>query len=139
MNLDIENFISLKLSNTLNSIRKTFNKSIADYDISSEQYVVLKLIKEKELTPTKIAEILNKDKAAITRFINSLEKKGFIKKEQIDKRSYKIVITQKGRDILKKIDEIAFNLRKKIDENISKEKIECLFDVLENIKKIVKD
>jgi DNA-binding MarR family transcriptional regulator len=139
MDLDIGSFISLKLSNTLNIMRKTFNKAIAKYKISSEQYIVLKLIKEKKLTPTNIAEILNKDKAAITRFINSLEKKEFIKKQRIDKRSYKIIITDKGRNILNEIDNIALKFREKIEKQLSRERIECLFDVLEKIEKIMKD
>jgi DNA-binding MarR family transcriptional regulator len=140
MNLDIENFISLKLSNTLNTMRKVFNKAISEYGISSEQYLVLKLINEKKLTPTNIADFLNKDKAAVTRFINSLEKKDLIKKENFtDKRSYKIIITKKGKDILSKIDDIALEFRKKIEKNISQEELQCLFDVLEKIEKTMKD
>lgn len=140
MNLDIENFISLKLSNTLNTMRKVFNKAISEYGISSEQYLVLKLINEKKLTPTNIADFLNKDKSAVTRFINSLEKKDLIKKENFtDKRSYKIIITKKGKDILSKIDDIALEFRKKIEKNISQKELQCLFDVLEKIEKTMKD
>jgi DNA-binding MarR family transcriptional regulator len=136
---EIENSIALKLSNTLNTMRKTFNKAIAEYNITSEQYALLKLINKKNLTPTQIADLLNKDRAAITRFINALEKKSLIKKEGIDKRSYKILITEKGKELLEKIDEKAVFFRKKIENNISKEKIDCLFDVLEKLEKIMKD
>lgn len=136
---EIENSIALKLSNTLNTMRKTFNKAIAEYNITSEQYALLKLINKKNLTPTQITDLLNKDRAAITRFINALEKKELIKKEGIDKRSYKILITEKGKELLEKIDEKAVFFRKKIENNISKEKIDCLFDVLEKLEKIMKD
>jgi DNA-binding MarR family transcriptional regulator len=139
MNLNIESFISLKLSNVLNTMRKVFNKAIAKYDITSEQYVVLKLIYEKKLTPTNIAMLLNKDKAAITRFINSLKKKELIQKEGIDKRSYNIIITEKGKKLLEEIDSIAMDFRNKIEKNIPHEKIECLFEVLNKIEKIIKE
>jgi DNA-binding MarR family transcriptional regulator len=139
MQYDIEKSISLKLSNTLNTLRKTFNKAIAEYNISSEQYAILNLINGRDLTPSQISEIVNKDKAAITRFINALEKKELIKKEQIDRRSYKIVINKKGKELLEKLDEKAFEFRKKIENEISKDKIDCLFDVLEKIEKIMKD
>jgi DNA-binding MarR family transcriptional regulator len=139
MQFDIESSIALKLSNTLNTLRKVFNKAISKYNISSEQYALLKLVSEKNLTPSAVSNILNKDKAAITRFINALEKKELIKKENIDKRSYKIVITDKGQNILNELDIIALEFRKKIEDNISKEKIECLFDVLDKIEKIMKD
>jgi DNA-binding MarR family transcriptional regulator len=139
MQYDIEKSISLKLSNTLNTLRKTFNKAIAEYNISSEQYAILNLINGRDLTPSQISEIVNKDKAAITRFINALEKKELIKKEQIDRRSYKIVINKKGKELLEKLDKKAFEFRKKIENEISKDKIDCLFDVLEKIEKIMKD
>ena len=139
MHFQLENSIALKLSNTLNLLRKHFNKEIKIFGISSEQYAVLKLISEKNLTPTQIANTFNKDKAAITRFINALEKKEFIKKEDINKRSYKIYITNKGKKILKEIDKKAIEFRKKIYENISQEKIEFLFEILDKIEKIMKD
>ena len=139
MHYNLEESIALKLSNALNSIRKSFNKEIKKYNISSEQYVVLKLINEKNLTPTQISQHLNKDKAAITRFINTLERKNFIKKENIDKRSYRLLITDAGKKILKEIDKKAVEFKNKINNHISKEKIECLFEVLEEIEKVIKD
>jgi DNA-binding MarR family transcriptional regulator len=139
MKFNIENSIALKLSNTLNFLRKRFNKAIKKYNISSEQYAILNLINQKEWTPTQLSEIVNKDKAAITRFINSLEKRGLIKKEDINKRSYKIVITEKGQNILKEVDKIAADFREKIEKRVSKEKIELLFKILEEIEKSIKD
>ncbi|WP_024787368.1 MULTISPECIES: MarR family winged helix-turn-helix transcriptional regulator [unclassified Lebetimonas] len=139
MHFNIENSIALKLSNTLNSLRKAFNKEIKDFGISSEQYAFLKLISIKNLTPSEIADILNKDKAAITRFIIALEKKDLIKKENIDKRSYKLILKEKGRKILNKVDKKALEFRKKIEQNIPEEKIECLFETLEKIEKIMKE
>jgi DNA-binding MarR family transcriptional regulator len=139
MKFNIENSIALKLSNTLNFLRKRFNKAIKKYNISSEQYAILNLINQKEWTPTQLSEIVNKDKAAITRFINSLEKRGLIKKEDINKRSYKIVITEEGQNILKEVDKIAADFREKIEKRVSKEKIELLFKILEEIEKSIKD
>jgi DNA-binding MarR family transcriptional regulator len=136
---DIEDSIALRLSNTLNALRKSFNKEIKEFNISSEQYAVLNLINKKEVTPTEISQIFNKDKAAITRFINSLEKKGFVKKKSIDKRSYKLFITEKGKEVLEKVDKKAAKFRKKIDSNISKEEIECLFEVFDKIEKVIKE
>jgi DNA-binding MarR family transcriptional regulator len=139
MHFNIENSIALKLSNTLNSLRKAFNKEIKDFGISSEQYALLKLISVKNLTPSEIADILNKDKAAITRFIIALERKDLIKKANIDKRSYKLMLKEKGKKILNKVDKKALEFRKKIEQNIPEEKIECLFKTLEKIEKIMKE
>jgi DNA-binding MarR family transcriptional regulator len=137
MHFDINRSITLKLSNTLNTIRKVFNKAISDYNISSEQYAILKLISEKELTPTDISNIVKKDRAAITRFINTLEKKGLIEKKTINKRSYKILVTKKGKELIKEIDKKAIFFRKEIEKEIPKEKIDYLFEILGKIENIV--
>jgi len=49
--------------------------------------------------PSKIAEVLGRDRANITRIINSLEKKEFILKNKINAKSYNISLTSKGMKI----------------------------------------
>ena len=85
MQYNKETSIGYALTTTLNLLRKHFNREIKKFDLSSEQYGVLKLIsEEKQLTPTQIADLLNRDKATITRILKSLDNKKLIKKEQIN-------------------------------------------------------
>jgi len=131
--------VGYALTVTLNVLRKNFNKKIKQYDISSEQYGVLKLVFETEkLTPTQIAELLKRDKATITRIIKSLEKKELIKKENINNRSFNILLTKKGIKTLKEVEKIAINYHKKIFEEVGEKEILQMFETLKKIREIFK-
>ncbi len=131
--------VGYALTVTLNVLRKNFNKEIKQYDISSEQYGVLKLVFESEkLTPTQIAELFKRDKATITRIIKSLEKKELIKKENINNRSFNILLTKKGIKTLKEVEKIAINYHKKILEKVGEKEILQMFETLKKIREIFK-
>ena len=129
-----ENSIGYALTTTLNLLRKHFNREIKKFDLSSEQYGVLKLIsEEKQLTPTQIADLLNRDKATITRILKSLDNKKLIKKEQINNRSFYVKLTDESKNIIKEVDKIALNYHKKIIDEIGENRIR---EMLETLKKI---
>jgi len=131
--------VGYALTVTLNVLRKNFNKKIKQYDLSSEQYGVLKLVFEAEkLTPTQIAELLKRDKATITRIIKSLEKKELIKKENINNRSFNILLTKKGIKTLKEVEKIAINYHKKIFEEVGEKEMLQMFETLKKIREIFK-
>jgi len=135
MQLSIDNSLGFALTTTLNTLRKKFNSAIREYGLSSEQFAVLKLIDEMgELMPSKIAEILGRDRANITRIINSLEKKDFIKKEKINAKSYNIYLTSKGYGNLKKAEEVAVEFNKKIRSLVSEDDFICIIEKLSIIR-----
>jgi len=135
MQLSIDESLGFALTTTLNTLRKKFNSAIKKYDLSSEQFGVLKLIDEiGELMPSKIAEILGRDRANITRIISSLETKGFIKKEKINAKSYKIVLTEKGYENMKKAEKVAVEFNNKIKNLVSEEEFKCLIEKLSLIR-----
>jgi DNA-binding MarR family transcriptional regulator len=136
MKLSINNSIGYALSTTLNLLRKEFNSKTVNYNLTSEQYAVMKLIDEiGALTPTKISEILKRDKATITRIINSLEKKGFIKKEKVNNRSFEIEMTAIGYEHFKNADKIATDFHEKIRSYITDDEYYALLNTLNKIRK----
>ena len=134
MHLTKENSLGFALTTTLNILRKKFNSEIKRFNLSSEQFAILKLIENNKLTPTEIANILNRDKANITRIVNALEKKGFIKKEKINEKSFYVVITKNGLDRLSKAEEVAIRLNKKIKTIIDEKEFQFLLETLNKIK-----
>ena len=134
MHLTKENSLGFALTTTLNILRKKFNNEIKKFNLSSEQFAILKLIENNKLTPTEIANILNRDKANITRIVNSLEKKGFIKKEKINEKSFYVVITEIGLDRVSKAEKIAIKLNKKIKTIITEKEFQFLLETLNKIK-----
>jgi len=137
MQYNKETSIGYALTTTLNLLRKHFNREIKKFDLSSEQYGVLKLISEEEqLTPTQIAELLNRDKATITRILKSLDNKKLIKKEQINNRSFYVKLTNESEKIIKEADKIALKYHKKIIDEIGENKIKEMLSTLKKIRNL---
>lgn len=137
MQYNKETSVGYALTTTLNLLRKNFNREIKNYDLSSEQYGVLKLVSESEkLTPTQISELLNRDKATITRIIKSLDHKGLIQKESINNRSFYIKLTKNGREMLKKADDIAFKYHKMIMDKVGEKDIKHMLETLKKIREL---
>lgn len=104
-----------------------------DFEITPEQYIILAILVENgELYQRQIAEIAYKDRPNITRLINILEKKGLVKRvEDVQKRKvYKIVITEKGKEIHKKIRPYMLELHNSAVDGITKEELEACINTL---------
>ena len=110
------------------------NNELKDLNITSGEYIYLiKLYENGELTQEDLAKIYYIDKAAITRSMRSLEDKGYIKriKNQSDKRSYRIQVTEKALKVKHRI----YNALKSWDELISLDVNDDELKMLSNILK----
>jgi DNA-binding MarR family transcriptional regulator len=139
MAYELEKSIGFKINQTANKINNKFNIVLQKYDIAPEQRATLEIIKyEKDVNQTKIANILAKDKTTISRTLATLEKKGFILKKQIDKRTNLIELTNKGEKILEEsaltIKAFRENLSSKLDENEINKIVELLEKVASSVK-----
>ena len=139
MAYELEKSIGFKINQTANKLNNKFNLSLQTYDIAPEQRATLEIIKyEKDVNQTKIANILAKDKTTISRTLATLEKKGFILKKQIDKRTNLIELTNKGEKIIEEsaltIKTFRENLSSKLDENEINKIVELLEKVASSVK-----
>ena len=134
MSYDLESSIGFKINQTANKINNKFNTLLQKYDIAPEQRAALVIIKyEKEVNQTKIANILAKDKTTISRTLASLEKKGFILKKQINKRTNLIELTPQGEKILEESVIIVKEFRKKVSSNLDENEIKKIVELLEKV------
>lgn len=107
------------------------------FGITPEQYLILLLIIENEgVYQRQICEITLKDRANIARIVEILLQKGLIEKntDSNGRRIYKIVATQKGKELIKTIDPYDMELRKFITRDITKEELDITRRTLEKIK-----
>jgi len=112
------------------------------YGITPEQYLILQLIIENEgVYQRQICEITLKDRANIARLVEILLRKELIEKitDSNGRRIYKIIATQKGKDLIKKIEPHDIELRKFITRGISEEELQITKRTLEKIKTNVID
>ena len=134
MAYELEKSIGFKINQTANKINNKFNIVLQKYDIAPEQRATLEIIKyEKDVNQTKIANILAKDKTTISRTLASLEKKGFILKKQINKRTNLIELTPQGEKILEESVLIVKEFRKKVSSNLDENEIKKIVELLEKV------
>ncbi|PAF52173.1 MarR family transcriptional regulator [Helicobacter sp. 13S00477-4] len=120
-------------------IKNFFAQKLRPFNIGIEQVGILAILeKEGTLNITDLSNITLKDKGTISRTIESLCKKQFVKKiqEKEDNRITKISITPQGRD---KLNAIKKNKQEIIDIfscSITEEEEEQFFKILNKIVRI---
>jgi len=124
---------------TGSTIRNNYNDFLKPYNLYTEQYGVLCSLNEMgTLTLSQLAEQLYKDKTTITRLIDSLVKKEFIKKEpsQTDRRAFDVSMTQKGIDLYAEIGVCLKLVKAKMEEMIDPKEKEITIKVLKQIREM---
>ncbi len=140
MAYELEKSLGFKINQTANKINNKFTKLLNNFDIAPEQRAALEIIKyEKDVNQTKIANILGKDKTTISRTLSALEKKGFISKKQIDKRTNLIELTKLGNEILEKSATQVKEFRTNLFSNLENEEVTSLIDLLEKVASNVEE
>ncbi len=112
------------------------------FEITPEQYLILLLIIENEgVYQRQICEITLKDRANVARIIDILLQKELITKvsDSNGRRIFKIIATQKGKDLIKKIEPCDMEIRKFVSRGITEEELQITKRTLEKIKQNVID
>jgi len=89
-----------------------------------------------EMTPSEIGQSVFRANNSITAVINTLEKQGVVRREPSvdDRRSVKVVITDKGWKEANRLSPIAQELSREALSCIDKEQIEALVDIMRMIR-----
>lgn len=89
-----------------------------------------------EMTPSEIAESVFREKNSVTAVINTLEREGVVRREPStsDRRSVKVVITDKGWQVANHLNPIAQELSREVLSCLEKERVEDLIDIMRTIR-----
>jgi len=105
-------------------------------DISQDQWMVIGPIwKQKGISQKEIAEYCGKDKTSVTKIIDTLEKKNLLVRysDQIDQRIKRVVLSNKGKDLMKNVMPVIEQHRNDLLEGIKSKEIETFKIVLKKI------
>lgn len=124
----IDSSIAYLVGRTSRSIMKRLtNKfSTAGFDVSYEQWSILvHLYRRDGQTQQELANIAVKDKAAITRLLNVLEKKNMVLRipDRTDKRSKLVYLTHKAKEFKTDLIAIVEDLLKEAEQGIEPDDI----------------
>ncbi len=141
INMNIEDSSSTvfyAIEKAIKSYRKLAQKNISKIvnNITIDQKLVLQYLNDyPDLSQKEIAELVFKDNASMTRMINVMVKKGFLKRSinNNDRRRFKIEITSTGLKILEVLPKVIFENRQKALEGISDKELIQLEQILNKI------
>jgi len=139
--LDDAKKVILNFTYTQNVIGDKFHEILKPYDISKEQYNVLRILRGQKGSPANmciIQERMLSKNSNTTRLIDKLLLKDYVTREvcPANRRKIEVLITQKGIDILAELDPIVLEHEKLFANNLTKQELEQLNILLEKFRTI---
>jgi DNA-binding MarR family transcriptional regulator len=134
----IDSSIAYLVGRTSRSIIKRLTKKISDagFDVSYEQWSILVHLYRKDgQTQQELSNISVKDKAAITRLLNVLEKKNMVLRipDRNDKRSKLVYLTHKAKNFKEELIAVVIDLLGEAEHGISSEEMNQCKSILNKI------
>lgn len=124
------------LDRALNVMVKKLNKLFVenDIDLQHSQYTVLKVLWCKDgLSQSQLSNILGKDPAAISRALNYLEGKGYIKRKSLNGKTKGVYLTDYADSKKNEIEHIAELVTEISTKGMNDEQREILKELLTEI------
>ena len=133
--------VILNIMYTQNVISEKFNEILKSYDLSGEQYNVLRILRGQKGNPANMCVIQERmiaKNSNTTRLIDKLLLKEFVTREVCpdNRRKIEVLITQKGLDVLGELDPKVTEHEQIFAANLSKNDLEQLNSLLEKYRKI---
>jgi len=134
----LEDVLFYVIEKSIKSYRQFAQRNIKDVnkDITIDQWLILKTIQDNpDITQREIAEYVFKDDASITRMINLLVKKGFLKRSLYpeDRRRFGLELTSLGKFTKEDLMSVILQNREIALEGLSTEEITTLRNLLQKI------
>ncbi|MEB2493908.1 MarR family transcriptional regulator [Peribacillus frigoritolerans] len=124
------------LGKALQQMESKFAEGLIPFDINSRQYGVLLFVQENPYSSQKdISENLQIDRTTMVSHIDHLETLGFVERTRNpnDRRSYSLLITEKGNDVLDSRWEFLANVESEVLAPLNQQERELLKDFLVKI------
>lgn len=135
-----EETVDYNIKAAWHSISRMYNQQALKYDGTMSMGFALLNIHSEEGTPaTKIAPLMGLEARSLTRLLKSMEEKGLIyrKADKMDKRSVRILLTKEGKKMRENSRETVLRFNEVVRHEISDQKLNVFFDVLQNINQII--
>lgn len=137
--LDIAKKVILNFTYTQNVIADKFHELLKPYDLSREQYNVLRILRGQKGKPANmciIQERMLAKNSNTTRLIDKLLVKNYVTREVCpqNRRKIEVLITQKGLDILTELDPLTLDFEQHFAKNLTELELEQLNTLLEKYR-----
>jgi DNA-binding MarR family transcriptional regulator len=137
--IDLAKKVLLNISFTRNVLSDKFQELIKPFDLSGEQYNVLRILRGQKGKPANMSVIQDRmiaKNSNTTRLIDKLLLKEMVTRKECpdNRRKIEILITQKGLDILERLDPLVIKHEKYFAEKLTQTELELLNNLLEKYR-----
>ncbi len=129
----------INLLYTENWIMEKINLELKKYDISIQQFNVLRILKGQKGKPANLSTIQERMVSKMsntTRLVDKLINKGYVKRDTCpsNRRKVEITITQEGKTFIDKISPIMTTFEDLLTSNLSEEDLKHLNELLNKLR-----
>jgi len=120
-------------------ITDSVSKELKEYSIYEPQYNVLRILSGAKGNPISVNTILEQmvqRSSNVTRIVDKLTQKGLVERtlSDTDRRKMDIIITDKGNELLNKLDKKVKDFHKPMMNNLTQEEAESLKQLIKKLK-----
>ena len=130
--------VVVALLRTSNVLRRPFETAVEKEGVTFQQYNVLRILRGARgpLPTMEIAQRMIEDAPGITRFVNALEQRGLLRREQWtgDRRQMLCQITPAGLRLLEKLDPVVNDLDDATAGSLSDADLDSLLSLLSRVR-----
>ncbi|MEM1325779.1 MAG: MarR family transcriptional regulator [Bacteroidota bacterium] len=137
--LDLNNTVVPWMARTTKLVGLYFADILSqhDFDLTREQWVLLKWLHDTDgQRQNDLALITGRNKASLTRLIHNMERKRLVERkvDEQDKRSNRIFLTEKGKQIYQSTLPVVFDTIHQIQAGLEATDIDRLIQLLQKIQ-----
>ncbi|MCC9071341.1 MarR family transcriptional regulator [Flavobacterium sp. F-65] len=137
--MDNSKRVILNIMYTQNVLQDKFNEVLKPYDLSGEQYNVLRILRGQKGNPANMCVIQDRMLAKTsntTRLVDKLLLKEFVTRNvcPANRRKIEVLITEKGLDVLTELDPKVTDHENVFSENLTTDELELLNELLEKFR-----
>ena len=135
-----EETIDYNIKAAWHAIARMYNQQAQNYGGTMSIGFALLNIHSDDGTPaTKIGPLMGLETRSLTRLLKSMEEKGLISRvtDKNDKRSVRIMLTKEGKRRKEKARETVLRFNEAIREEISGQKLNVFFEVVQEINRMI--
>ena len=138
--MDKSKSIDHALRATWQAVAKMYNEQASKHNVTMAVAMALLNIDYKNGTPsTSLGPSMGMEATSLSRILKNMEERGFIYRERnlLDRRSICIKLTQLGIEKREFSKSSVSQFNKTVRENLSEEKINNFFEVIETVNKLI--
>ena len=125
---------SMATESIAKALQKYKNDCLAPFGLRSMHLMTLWCLwrNDEGLTPGDLSRLCGVDKAFVSRVTGELTDLGYVGREADGQRKrQRVTLTERGREVMRKVDELLRFSVEKITEGVSREQLEVIYGVLE--------